>query len=57
MWLNSVEILLWESLKTICSAWSTRSDASPGRSQPSRATSPPARMRPRRVAISRTIFA
>ena len=30
---------------------------SPGRSQPSRATSPPTRMSPRRVAISRTILA
>ena len=41
MWLNSVETRLCESSKTICSAWSTSSGVSPGRSQPSRAISPP----------------
>ena len=39
MWLNSDETRLCESSKTTCSAWSTSSCASPGRSQPSRATS------------------
>ncbi len=57
MWLNSFVWRSWPSSKTICSAWSTRVAVSPGRSQPSRAISPPARMSPRRIALSWTICA
>ena len=42
---------------TICSAWSTSSGVSPGRSQPSRWICSPTSVSPRSVAISRTIFA
>ena len=50
--------LACERSKTICSARSTSSVASsPSRSMPSRAISLPARMSPRKVAISRTIRA
>ena len=57
MWLNSALARCCERSNTICSAWSTSSVASPGRSQPRREISPPARMSPRRVAASRTIEA
>jgi hypothetical protein len=43
--------------KTSCSARADELLGSPSRSQPSWAISPPARIRPRRVAFSRTISA
>jgi hypothetical protein len=54
---NSPETRLCESSKSSCSARSTRSSVSPGRSQPSCAISLPTRISPRRVAVSRTIRA
>ena len=57
MWLKSLVTRCWARSKTICSARSTRSVVSPGRSCPSLAISDPARTRPRSVAISRTIRA
>ena len=57
MWLNSEVAFSWESSKRICSARSTSSGASPGRSQPRREISPPTRMSPRSVAASLTICA
>ena len=47
----------WPSSKTICSARSTRSVTSPGRSWPSRVISCPVRTSARSVAISLTIRA
>ena len=57
MSLKSLVTRCCERSKTSCSAWSTRSGVSPGRSQPSREISPPTRTSPRSVAISWTIFA
>ncbi len=54
---NSVVTRSCERSKRICSARSTRTSVSPGRSQPSRAISCPVRISPRSVAISRTIRA
>ena len=57
MCVNSVVIRFCESSKISCSARSTRSVVSPGRSHPSRETYCPAWISPRSVAISRTIRA
>jgi hypothetical protein len=54
---NSLETRCCERSKTIDSARSTSSIVSPGRSNPSRAMSLPARIRPRSVAISLTMRA
>ena len=50
-------IRCWARSKTICSARSTSSGVSPGRSQPSRWMSSPTTVSPRSVAISRTMRA
>ena len=50
-------IRCWARSNTICSARSTSSGVSPGRSQPRRWICSPTTVRPRSVAISRTIFA
>ena len=50
-------IRCWARSKTICSARSTSSEVSPGRSQPSRWIPSPTTVRPRSVAISRTMRA
>ena len=47
----------WARSNTICSARSTSSGVSPGRSQPSRWICSPTTVSPRSVAISRTIRA
>ena len=57
MWLKSPVTRCCARSKTICSARSTRSVVSPGRSWPRRAISAPARTSPRSVAISRTMRA
>ena len=57
MWLKSCETRACARSKTTCSARSTSSAVSAGRSMPSRAISWPARISPRSVAISRTMRA